>query len=60
MHHYKITMKKTYTIAAIAMLMLSVGITYLGLQRESFFNPPVVTGVGFALIAVVYFIKAKR
>ena len=53
----KIIMKNTYTIAAIAMLILSAAITYLGLQRESLFNPPVVTGVGFAVIAVVFLKK---
>ncbi len=53
-------MKKTHMIAAIAMLILSAAITYLGLQRESIFNPPVVTGVGFAVIAVVYFIRSGK
>jgi FtsH-binding integral membrane protein len=53
-------MKNTYSIAAIAMLILSVTITYLGLQFENIFNPPVVTGLGFAVIAIVFFMASKK
>lgn len=41
------------------MIILSIAITYLGFQREQLFNPPVVTGVGFFVIAIV-FIQCAR
>jgi len=48
-------MKKTLTIAGIALLFLAVAITYLGLLRETIFNPPVITGIGFLVLAIVLF-----
>lgn len=42
------------------MLVLSIAITYLGLQRESIVNPPVITGIGFFVIAVVFTLFGKN
>ncbi|MDO1501659.1 hypothetical protein Q2T40_16105 [Winogradskyella maritima] len=53
-------MKNTYYISAILMIILSIAITYLGLQREQIFNPPVVTGVGFSVIAIVFIQSARK
>ncbi|MBS9463829.1 hypothetical protein KIM67_15520 [Flagellimonas sp. 389] len=53
-------MKNVLTFAIIALLILAVLITYLGLQRDTIINPPVVTGVGFLVIAVVFVMLRKR
>ncbi|UII75511.1 hypothetical protein LV716_14775 [Flagellimonas sp. HMM57] len=53
-------MKNVLTFAIIALLILAVLITYLGLQRDTIVNPPVVTGVGFLIVAVVFFMLRKR
>ena len=42
------------------MIILAVAITYLGLQRDHIFNPPVITGVGFLIIAIVFIVAAKN
>ena len=47
-------MKNTLTFAIVALLVLALMITYLGLQRDTIINPPVITGVGFLVIAVVF------
>lgn len=52
-------MKNIFYTGAILMLVLSIAITYLGLQRENIFNPPVITGIGFFVIAVVFMLFAK-
>ena len=52
-------MKNLNFIAAIVMLLLACCISYLGFQRDSLFNPPVITGIGFLVIAVVLFNKNK-
>ncbi|MGB5980921.1 MAG: hypothetical protein WBG46_02140 [Nonlabens sp.] len=53
-------MKNNLKIASVLMLILAVAITYLGLQRESIFNPPVVTGVGFLVTAWIFFSMSKK
>ncbi|MGB3607026.1 MAG: hypothetical protein WA775_15715 [Psychroserpens sp.] len=52
-------MKNTLSIAIIVLFILAVAITYLGLQRDSLFNPPVITGLGFFMIAIV-FVKWRK
>ena len=47
-------MKSLLTLASIVLLVLAVLIIYLGLQRDSIVNPPVITGVGFIMIAIVF------
>ena len=44
-------MKAILTFASIALLILSIAIIYLGSQRESLFNPPIITGIGFVVNA---------
>ncbi len=46
--------------ACVALLVLAALIIYLGLQRESIINPPVITGVGFIIIAVVFALFSRR
>ncbi|WP_226294150.1 hypothetical protein [Aquimarina algicola] len=53
-------MKSILIFAAITLCILSIMITYLGLQRENIINPPVITGVGFLMIAVVFVMLSKR
>lgn len=48
-------MKNILVFSAVALIVLSVAIAYLGLQRERIFNPPVITGIGFLIIAIVLF-----
>lgn len=49
----KFHMKNILTLAIIVLLVLAVSIIYLGMQRESIFNPPNITGIGFLMIAIV-------
>lgn len=42
------------------MVILAVAISYLGLQRDRIFNPPIITGLGFLVIAIVFFAAAKN
>jgi hypothetical protein len=53
-------MKNILTTASIVLLILAVLITYLGLQRENLFNPPVITGLGFLMIAGVFLAFRRR
>ncbi len=53
-------MKSLLTFASITLLVLSVLIIYLGLQRENIINPPVITGVGFIVIAMVFAMLRKQ
>ncbi|WP_299523759.1 hypothetical protein [Winogradskyella sp.] len=53
-------MKKIYILSAIIMVVLAVAITYLGLQRDHIFNPPVITGVGFLVIAIVFMVAGNK
>jgi hypothetical protein len=53
-------MKNLLNIATVVMLILAVAIIYLGAQRESLFNPPIITGLGFIMIAIVLSRLAKR
>lgn len=53
-------MKNTYYLSAFAMLALAIAISYLGLQRDHIFNPPIITGVGFLVLALVFIAAAKR
>lgn len=46
-------MRNVLTLAIFALLVLAVSIIYLGMQRESIFNPPNITGIGFIVIAIV-------
>ncbi len=59
-HNYHSIMKNLLTFASIILLILSVWITYLGLQRESIVNPPLITGVGFIMIALVFITLRKQ
>ena len=52
-------MKIFVTISSIILLILSILITYLGLQRDSLVNPPTITGVGFLVIAIALFLSKK-
>ena len=47
-------MKNVLTLAIAVLLVLAILIIYLGLQRETVINPPVITGLGFIMIAVVF------
>lgn len=42
------------TIAAAALLILAIVIAFAGLSGERILLPPVITGVGFAIIAWVF------
>ncbi len=53
-------MKNILTLATIIMLILAAMILYLGMQRESIFNPPNITGVGFIAIAAVFALWRKH
>ncbi|MEM7484844.1 MAG: hypothetical protein AAF348_06510 [Bacteroidota bacterium] len=53
-------MKNVLAFASIALLILTILITYLGLQRDTILNPPVITGVGFLIIAVVFVMYRKQ
>ena len=53
-------MKNTYYLSAFLMIILAVAISYLGLQREHIFNPPIITGIGFLVIAIVFLVNAKN
>nr|WP_297912599.1 hypothetical protein [uncultured Allomuricauda sp.] len=53
-------MKPILTFASIALLILSIAIIYLGSQRESLFNPPIITGIGFVVIALVFIVWKKQ
>ncbi|PRX56859.1 hypothetical protein [Flagellimonas meridianipacifica] len=53
-------MKNLLNVASIVLLILAVMIIYLGMQRESIFNPPNITGVGFIMIAVVLLFFKKH
>ncbi|MEL6483769.1 MAG: hypothetical protein AAFU57_01590 [Bacteroidota bacterium] len=46
-------MKNILTLASIVLFVLAILIMYLGMQRETIFNPPNITGIGFLMIAVV-------
>ncbi|MEL7271656.1 MAG: hypothetical protein AAGL34_18930 [Bacteroidota bacterium] len=46
-------MKNVLTLAIVLLLILALLIMYLGMQRESIFNPPNITGIGFIVIALV-------
>ncbi|AWX43091.1 hypothetical protein HME9304_00078 [Flagellimonas maritima] len=52
-------MKNILTSASIILFILSITIIYLGLQRDNIVNPPVITGIGFIIIAIV-FIKFRK
>nr|WP_298996238.1 hypothetical protein [uncultured Allomuricauda sp.] len=53
-------MKKILSLASIVLLILAVCIIYLGMQRESIFNPPNITGVGFIMIGIVLILLKKH
>lgn len=53
-------MKNILYTGAVAMLILAAAITYLGLQRENVVNPPVITGIGFFVIAIVFILFGKN
>ena len=44
-------MSSFLAVCAALLLVLAAAITYLGLQRPSLFNPPVITGLGFVVLA---------
>ncbi|MEM6894591.1 MAG: hypothetical protein AAGD88_17135 [Bacteroidota bacterium] len=46
-------MKNVLNLAIVILLILAILIIYLGMQRESIFNPPNITGVGFIVMAIV-------
>ena len=47
--------KSTLTIAAAALLILALVIGYAGLSGERILLPPVITAIGFLVIAWVFF-----
>ncbi len=53
-------MKNILCLASIILLILAVLIIYLGMQRESIFNPPNITGIGFIMIAIVFLFWRKH
>jgi len=53
-------MKNIYTIASIILLILAALIINIGLKLDAIINPPVISGVGFIVIAIVVFTLRKR
>lgn len=53
-------MKNLLNLASMVLLILAVLIIYLGMQRESVFNPPNITGVGFIVIAMALLYLGKK
>ncbi|MEM6517599.1 MAG: hypothetical protein AAF688_15565 [Bacteroidota bacterium] len=53
-------MKRINIISSIALIILAIMITYQGLQRDTIINPPTITGVGFVVIAIVFFLSGKK
>ena len=53
-------MKTILIWAILFLLILSIMIIYLGMQRESIFNPPNITGIGFIIIAIVFAFWRKQ
>jgi len=53
-------MKKIYNLSAIIMIVLAFAITYLGLQRDNIFNPPIITGIVFLVIAIVFIFAGRK
>lgn len=53
-------MKNTLITATIALFALGILMIYMGLNKGIMINPPVVSGVGFLVIGIVFGALSKQ